>query len=74
MLYDYKCSKCDHVEVDKLVKRTDEVVPCPECDTPMDRQVCATAGWLLRGEGFHRMHGKELIRAMEKKYGLEETV
>ena len=72
--FDYACNKCGHKEIDKLVRRHDEEVKCSQCGEVMTKQACATAGWLLRGDGFHRMHGKELIRKMEKNYGLESTV
>lgn len=36
-VYDYRCAKCEHKEIDKLVDKFDEVVECPKCTEPMTR-------------------------------------
>lgn len=35
-LFDYKCPKCGK-KMSKLVKTYDEVVPCPDCGSPLEK-------------------------------------
>lgn len=72
--FDYKCDSCGCEVDNKLVKSADQEVKCPKCKSLMRRLISGSRGFILRGEGFEKMHGKELIRAMEKNYGLEKTV
>ena len=40
-LFDFKCTKCEHVRLDKLLKASDldaEVI-CTECEAPMKKQL-----------------------------------
>lgn len=72
-IFDYECPLCHHSEVDKMVGSSNTAVACPACGAVMNRLVSATGSFLLRGDGFYKMHGKELIHAFEKKHGLEGT-
>lgn len=42
-LYDYKCAKCDNIEVDFFVKRSSDPGPdCVHCGEPMKRLAAST--------------------------------
>jgi putative FmdB family regulatory protein len=40
-LNDYECPKCEHTEIDKMVriKDLDDPVPCEKCNTPMTKLI-----------------------------------
>ena len=37
--YDYKCTGCDHVKLDKLAKMDQTEIDCPECGGIMERKI-----------------------------------
>ena len=53
--YDYKCTKCNHIERDVSRKITEEVsmLECPKCKAEM-KQVYTLFGFELKGDGWFK--------------------
>ncbi|MFH1577053.1 MAG: zinc ribbon domain-containing protein [Candidatus Margulisiibacteriota bacterium] len=72
-LYDYKCSKCDHIfEVQQRI--TEEPLKhCPKCQGHIKRIISA-AGIIFKGSGFHVTdYGKKKTEKKETKSNSVKT-
>ena len=63
-IFDYQC-ECGNETLDKLVRSSDAAVECDKCGAVMRKQVCVTKHILLMGEGFHKPHDQNKIKAAQ---------
>lgn len=50
-IFDYTCKQCEN-KFEKIVKKFDDEVTCPECEQVANREVSAPGAYLLKGEGY----------------------
>ncbi|MHB9029607.1 MAG: FmdB family zinc ribbon protein [Candidatus Latescibacterota bacterium] len=51
--YEYRCKQCSH-QFEQLQSIKDEPLKtCPQCGGPVERLICAGAGFIFKGSGFY---------------------
>lgn len=51
--YDYKCSKCNHIETILHSIKVELKPVCTKCGSKMTKQISGTGCIRFKGEGFH---------------------
>lgn len=65
-IFDYTCAHCEH-EFERMVKKYDDEVECPECGEIANKEVSAPAAMILKGLGIagksfvHRLSGNKRL-------------
>lgn len=52
-MHDYKCGKCNHEEIDKIVMGSDHIT-CPKCGDVMEREFPRTGHFKLVGDDWSK--------------------